>query len=243
MSCIGSIKKEKYVYILLDPRKPGFYDYSLGISFLYEPFYVGMGNYNRWEEHISESLNQKHLNEGNCLKKNKIRKILKSEKTPLNVVLPKMSKKLAKIQECVFIDLIGRLDLNKGPLTNMTDGGDCCSILGRKGSGMSGKKHSNNTKEKLSEKSKNAWKNENYRKICGSTFLGKKHTSEYKEKMKKLMNKHYKCISPEGISYYVDDLREFCNKNNLSHWSMCNTAREQQKQHKGWICIKEEIKI
>ena len=41
------MKNIHYTYIYLDPRKPGKFSYpNLKMSFLYEPFYVGKGNFN-----------------------------------------------------------------------------------------------------------------------------------------------------------------------------------------------------
>ena len=40
-----------YVYALLDPRKPGRYEYK-DICFLYEPFYIGKGKENRCYDHF-----------------------------------------------------------------------------------------------------------------------------------------------------------------------------------------------
>jgi hypothetical protein len=45
-----------YVYVYLDPRKPGRYEYD-SICFLYQPIYVGKGTKNRMFEHIKRSDN------------------------------------------------------------------------------------------------------------------------------------------------------------------------------------------
>jgi len=42
--------KRFYVYALLDPRKPGKYEYG-DICFLYEPFYIGKGTGRRIRNH------------------------------------------------------------------------------------------------------------------------------------------------------------------------------------------------
>ena len=48
--------EEFYVYIYLDPRKPGKYTYE-DLCFLYEPFYIGKGKNNRIDGHLYESYN------------------------------------------------------------------------------------------------------------------------------------------------------------------------------------------
>jgi hypothetical protein len=54
--------KEYYVYVLLDPRKEGSFNYN-GFSFNYEPFYVGFGKNDRDMQHIKDAFNyQKERN-------------------------------------------------------------------------------------------------------------------------------------------------------------------------------------
>lgn len=43
-----------YVYIYLDPWKPGEYEYDQ-FKFEYEPFYVGMGSRSRDTSHLREA--------------------------------------------------------------------------------------------------------------------------------------------------------------------------------------------
>ena len=58
-----SKEKEFYVYVYLDPRKPGRYLYGdQQVTYLFEPFYVGKGKNNRLNEHLD------------CLKKTKDKK-------------------------------------------------------------------------------------------------------------------------------------------------------------------------
>ena len=45
---------EFYVYIYLDPRKPGRYCYE-EVSFLFEPIYVGKGKNNRYKTHLTRA--------------------------------------------------------------------------------------------------------------------------------------------------------------------------------------------
>jgi hypothetical protein len=64
------MNNEFYVYIYLDPRKPGSYNYG-DYMFNYEPFYVGKGKGNRMYVHLKD--------QSKCYKVHKIQKIL-SEK-------------------------------------------------------------------------------------------------------------------------------------------------------------------
>jgi len=62
-----------YVYVYLDPRKPGKYKYG-EYEFDYEPFYVGKGKGFRFKRHLTE---YQLIHDKNNLKVNKIRKIIK----------------------------------------------------------------------------------------------------------------------------------------------------------------------
>lgn len=110
-----------YVYIFLDPRKPGKFEYDgLDICFLYEPFYVGKGTRGRMNAHLSP-LNLKKTD----YKSNKLRKIISSGFNPIKYKLYENISNDTAIQiEIDIVSKIGRFDKNKGPLLNMTDAGE-----------------------------------------------------------------------------------------------------------------------
>jgi rubrerythrin len=111
-----------YCYVLLDPRKPGPFCYGK-LKFDFEPFYVGKGTGKRCERHVTSAVRDPLS--GNRHKKNKILNILRSG---LDVVVHKgqnlYDEAGAHLVERKLIALIGRKDLKKGPLTNLTDGGE-----------------------------------------------------------------------------------------------------------------------
>ena len=121
-----------YVYIYLDPRKSGKYVYG-NYCFLYEPFYVGKGKGRRLN---TTSGRNKYF-------ENKINRI---EESGLKSIVIKIHKNLSEddsfILESKLINIIGRKDLNKGPLINFTDGGE----------GISGYIHNDKSKKKISIK-------------------------------------------------------------------------------------------
>jgi hypothetical protein len=130
-------KKEKseqeifYVYVYLDPRKPGKYSYCNGnINFDYEPFYVGKGYGDRSSAHIREvdylEEHQTLEEKGNKHKRNKIRKIRRiMGRDPIIILYEQgIEEEISFHLECLLIAKIGRYDKGLGPLTNMTDGGD-----------------------------------------------------------------------------------------------------------------------
>ena len=120
---INKFKTNFYVYIFLDPRKPGKFYYG-GHYFEFQPYYVGKGKDNRHKCHIKDSqLNSKI----NPYKQNKMRAIMKLGYDPLDyliVLWDDLEEKQAMMREMDLIKQIGRFDLKTGPLTNLTDGGE-----------------------------------------------------------------------------------------------------------------------
>ena len=114
------MENNKYVYIYLDPRKPGVYKYE-EFKFDYELIYVGYGSGNRSRDHLYGK--QKTIN---SWLKGKIRSI----KSKLNrePIILKVKEGLGKKEglelEIRLIKLIGRLSTKTGTLTNFTDGGE-----------------------------------------------------------------------------------------------------------------------
>lgn len=108
-----------YTYILLNPCKPGKFVYENVGTFAYEPFYVGKGKGKRCYDHFKESCS------GNKHKFFTIKKIKNKGMLPIIVkIIDGVEEQQALDIEIKVISSIGRSDLSKGPLTNLTDGGD-----------------------------------------------------------------------------------------------------------------------
>jgi len=104
-----------YTYMYLDTRKPGVYQYG-EYSFNYEPIYIGKGYGRRWKEHWNYQKNWLG---------HKIRFIRECGLEPKVIFLEKeLNEKSAFQLEIKMIKIIGRADLRKGPLVNLTNGGD-----------------------------------------------------------------------------------------------------------------------
>ncbi len=205
-----------YVYAYLDTRKPGKYQYGEYV-FNYEPFYIGKGKNYRQHDHLLPS--QQYMKGGNILKKSIIKKIINETKNyPLII---KISENINEYDsftlETKLIKIIGRRDIGKGPLANMTDGGE----------GNSGKNVSKKTRKKLSvsirkyykkignmpenskEKIKNAWTFEkrleqaNKKRqdllINGCPMTGKHHTDETKRKLSEINSLN--CLGKDNHFY------------------------------------------
>jgi hypothetical protein len=125
-----------YVYVYLDPRKVGDYIYG-EFKFDAEPFYVGKGTGYRCNVGIKDDKNYKFK-----LKHNKIKSIFKSGYIP---IIDKIYEDLTEDEslnlEINIIKSIGKIIEGTGPLVNITDGGE----------GMSGYKHSEHWKLKISK--------------------------------------------------------------------------------------------
>lgn len=167
-----------YVYVYLNPLKPGKYQYSK-FEFEYEPFYIGMGKKQRINQHIKISLYKDNNNLNKTVKDNTILKILKAEKDPIrfklydNVTL----ESAIRLEKCL-IKLIGRRNLKMGTLTNLTNGGE----------GTVAVVYTNLQRKKCGERTKNMWINGifNNRENIGekNPFFNKHHTEESKEKIR-----------------------------------------------------------
>ena len=176
------LRKEKlkrtgyYVYVYLDPRKKGSYTYD-DIHLEYEPFYVGKGYGNRIKVHLYEySLKQ------NNQKNNKIKKIINEGLEPIRI---KLFIELTEIEALEKeIEVIEKIGLNV--LTNVTKGGRISYKYIKKHLNK-GRKHSEETKNKISEKLKNRVITEEWKNKISNGSKGKKKvfTEEHKNNIGK----------------------------------------------------------
>lgn len=109
-----------YLYIYLDPRKPGKFEYNGISAFDYEPIYVGKGKGNRVYSHLKEAV-QKSETECNSVKFYKIKKILTQGYKPVILVLEYGSENHILERESLYISAIGKYTDKTGPLTNIKD--------------------------------------------------------------------------------------------------------------------------
>lgn len=115
---VDSNSKVFYVYVLLKTYKPGKYTYN-NLEFEFEPFYVGKGhkfkNYDRIE--VSKKCGNNNF---------KMNIINKHNKLNLDVTAFKYKDLLTNNEaielEKELIEIIGKSNLNKGPLCNLYDG-------------------------------------------------------------------------------------------------------------------------
>lgn len=116
-----------YIYIFTDPTKPGIYIFE-NYEFEFEPFYVGVSNtnsyYKREEVHIKYAKIKKDVT-NNKYKMNIINKILKENKEPyVYRLFEDSNRNFIFDMEKNIISIIGTRFNGKGPLVNISGGGD-----------------------------------------------------------------------------------------------------------------------
>lgn len=220
---------EYYVYAYLDPNKCGSYSYG-NYTFEYEPFYIGKGKDDRYLYHITET---SLLNDGNKLKTNKIKKI----KNPIIIFVKEyMCEDDSLLLEMDLISTIGRIDMNTGPLTNLTFGGE----------GESGRICTSDMKHKISNsnKGKIPWNKgltsniDNRVKKYSETRKGQKRTDEFKSKMK-IHNKQ-KSLSKKHLDWFKNIMNsdEMIEKRRLS---IINNNSMKNENNGRWVDIDLDV--
>ena len=221
---------EYYIYVYLDSRKPGKYSYEhLGITFLYEPIYIGKGTKYRMQAHLYKSALKKTLHFPSVL-----RKIIGANLLPINfIIIDKLSEESAFENEIKFIKNIGRKDLKTGTLLNFTDGGSggCGGKVKRKLSPQGlinlciarklnpttkGKKWSEEHKKKISEANKGKKLSEDHKKKLSEAKKGKsatwnKHKLTEEHKLKLSLAKKGKSLTEEHRNNISNGLKNFYN--------------------------------
>ena len=219
------MEKRYYIYVFLDDTKPGEYIYS-NFKFEYEPFYVGKGT----EDRIINSYYDKQTFKSNKIKsiKNRGGKIisLKLFENLTNISALEIEKEIIKI--------IGRRDLNKGPLTNLTDGGD----------GRLTSPHSEETKLKISKTKKsqnlhNAHTKETkdilreINKGENNPMFGKTHTEKVKEEHSlRVSGMKHPMFGKKHNDETVQKIKESVNKPDAKRKHMENIMRVAEKAKK-----------
>jgi hypothetical protein len=213
-----------YVYVYLDTRKPGIYQYG-DLTFEFEPFYVGKGSGRRATVHVSDAVNQTKASMTNPHKTNKIQAIIRETQEHPIIAKPfeGLSYNQAIQKEIDLIELIGRHHTGSGPLTNITHGGE----------GGCGP-HTDATKDKIS-------------KALTGKPKSKKHIEALKESSASKRNK-WQVTSPSGEVMVIDRLSDFCATNGLVYREMLKIAQRTEAnkhihratKHRGWRCTKVE---
>ncbi len=162
-----------------------------------EPIYIGAGHNNRDKHHLK----RKDVNPF-------VRRILWIKKQGMEPIITKLHENLdyfdAFTIEPFLIEKIGRKDLGKGPLLNLSGGGE----------GNIGYKFTKNQKIKISKS------------ICGpkNPMFGKFHSNQTKDKIRNTLKEKnliptnagdYKITFPNGETKEIRSLTRFCKNYKL----------------------------
>ena len=167
--------EEFYAYIYYDPSRNN------------EPIYAGKGNDGRAWDHLSRNDRHPFTQRLQFMKNNGV--------SPIIGLYAGLDEDFAHLLEMELISKFGRKDLGKGPLLNMTNGGEGVKGLIRSeeskrksGAARKGKPRSEEVKEKISETKKGSipWNkglqtgplSDEHRKRLSVAGLGRNHTSE-----------------------------------------------------------------
>ena len=225
--------KRFYVYVYLDPRKIGKYKYGK-YMFEFEPFYVGKGHGYRKYDHIYDAKNSNRNNP----KLNKVRKIKRLGLSPYIIETSSLNtEKEANNIECVLISLIGRKDLKKGPLLNLTDGGE----------GNSGVIRSVDYRKKFSKIHKNKIVSEETRKKLSALKKGKKLSEATKDKIreshlgKKFSLERKRNISKARIRFFKENPEILKSIGDFHRGKVLSTETKQKIREKRKLQIMKPV--
>lgn len=234
--------KRFYVYALLDPRKPGRYEYN-DICFLYEPFYIGKGTKFRIKHHYyTRNLTP------NTPKTAKIKKLFSLNLKPIEqkIYNKLKNKQSLKIEE-KLIKEIGRKDMGKGVLANTTDGGEGWKNVSfetreKLRKSHTGLKRSEEARKRMSEARKGIKFSKDHKKNLSIARRKRVTTNETRQKMRetskgKINIKKFKLIDPNGNIYITEHgLTSFCEEYNLASSNLFKVIKGERRHHKGWKC-------
>ena len=212
-----------YVYVYLDPRKPGQFKCSnddKDWTFCFQPIYVGKGTGERYK--VSTKVNLPSYKYRNEVLENKINSILKSGNEPSIVLLPCETESEAFGLERNLTDIFGIYP--KGLLCNLKPGGEGGFTL------------SDETKVKLSlansgENNPNfgrKWTEEQREKWTAS-FKSKdrRRSAESMRKTWEGKNRVYIILDTDGNEFTVTDLTKYCADNNFPLSAFRNALKNE----------------
>jgi LEM3-like protein/NUMOD3 motif-containing protein len=202
------------------------------------PFYVGKGKGSRLFDHDAEARSGHK-----CHKCNVIRKIWKQGKEIQRyTVFTTMNEQEALAYECELIASYGRENL-----TNLTDGGE----------GVSGMKHTEETRRKIAEagRGRPSPKSAEQRRKLSAALKGRPLAPHVHEAFVKVnigreySKEHctnislgqtggrlYIFVAPDGIQYEsVANLEQFAREHSMHSGSLARCATGARKQYRGWI--------
>ena len=242
-----------YVYVYLDNRKEGSYSYGQ-YHFEYEPFYVGKGKNDRYLTHLRIARGDRSGK--NNLVISKIRSIINDGFEPIIIKLyENLSESDYSKYEIDAISEIGKICDGKGPLLNITDGGDGGITWigehhnkGKKYEEIVGLEKSMEMKKKLSEQASErvGELNANYgNRGDKNPIYGIKRSEETKDKIRKNTLEQFSKYTKEQIDQMVNLMND-ARKNKpdeIKHEWYANISKAlKEKSERGELFTEEHRK-
>jgi hypothetical protein len=93
--------------------------------------------------------------------------------------------------------------------------------------------------ENFKQKQKQRWADGKYDGVKTGPKKGTFKQSEYqKDRSRESLERAWLVTNPQGQSFNIVNLRQFCMKTGLDQGNMVKVSQGKLKQHKGWMCIK-----
>ena len=202
-----------YIYVYLDTRKKGSYSYG-DFHFEYEPFYIGKGVNDRYLTHLRIAKGDK-----NNLVISKIKSILNDGFEPTIIkIINNLTIDNYNDYEISAINIIGKLCDNRGPLLNITNGGDGGITWigehhnkGKKLEDIVGYDKAIKLKEKLSKDASNriGELNPNYGNVGElNPLFGKEMSEETKDRIRKKSLEQFSKYSNDEIKLIIKNMND-----------------------------------
>ena len=91
-------------------------------------------------------------------------------------------------------------------------------------------------------------KTKQHRERLSLSLTGRKQTEDHVQNVKSALSgsnnrlsKYYKVVDPDGNTYIIKGLNDFCRKHGLSQGNMAEVANGNRSHHKNWKCSYYDI--
>jgi hypothetical protein len=127
--------------------------------------------------------------------------------------------------------LISKKDILKQMCSHIGEKNGMYGVVGEKNP-LFGKKRTEETKLKIKTALKKHKRTDEHQSKLNNRF-----TKEYIKNVTNSISRNWKIITPEGKTFIIKNMAEFCRKNNLTRSGMSN-ASKNGVTHKGYKCQK-----
>lgn len=178
-----------------------------------EPIYVGKGAHaNRPYTHLTRTDKSPFVHRLNWIRK-------RGQQPIIEILCDGVDDELASLVEIEAISKYGRKDLGKGPLLNLTDGGD----------GIAGYRYTPEQRENVSSATKVAMADPEVRHKCSMGRKGKKNTQEH---VKRSSEVHLGAKRTSETRLLMSERQKASAKSNPERYKLAWETRRRNATHK-----------